>query len=307
MQIRVEKKSELVLVFSSLLLIVLTLVCSYVIGTYDVKELAIFLGAVIIIVMLSVYCALRFSATKHDELADTMVEKMRGVIELAECRVVIDNKLLGYVEKEAKTIWVVSKTLENDVSDEDIAQTVLENLQSGEKRYYYFIPDPDREPTVRRNKRAYEERYKDYLDRVTFKVLPENTLFMFDEVVIYEPEEKEPFGYTYIDLEGSGKRDQVVRIARENVNAIINTLSRLIDPVQERRERLMRMVMGLAGEVAMGQRHTALLVSAIIQGEITIEQQRECEEGLRADGLNDGEVERVSKVLSKIRYELQGS
>lgn len=302
-----DHKSTLLVVFFSLLFIGLSAIFHYTIGGLEMRQLVIVLSSTFAVVFVCVYFSLRLSRAKHEEIANEMIEKMYGVIEIAEGRVVIDNRLLKFIEKEASKIWVITKTLENDVLDKDISETVLENLKSERKHYWYFIPDPDQNPTIRRNKRTYGEMYKDYLDHVTFIVLPENTLFMFDEIVIYNPDQKDLFGYTYIDLEGSGKRDQVVRIAKENVEAIIDSLTKLISPKKERQERLIRMVMNLAERVVLEKNHISFLVGAIVSGKLSIEERRDFEDRLKGEGLDKNQMQEIQKVVNQIIEELQKS
>ena len=111
--------------------------------------------------------------------------------------------------------------------------------------------------------------YKAYLNDVTFVVLPEDTMFLFDEIVVYDPDQKKPFCYTYVDLEGSGKRDQLVRISKENTEAVINRLAKLINPRKERQEKLIRMVMALRDRTSLAQEHISFLISTIVNESMT--------------------------------------
>ncbi len=302
-----QKSSILLTMFFSLVFIALSVILSYVIGGLNSKQFITVLLSTFVVVFVSVYFSLRISRSKQQEVADEMIEKMRGVIELAEGRVVIDNQLLKFIEKEASKIWVVTKTLENDVLDENISESVLENLKASNKQYCYFIPDPDINPTVRRNKRTYEKIYNDYLDKVNFVYLPDHTLFMFDEIVIYNPDDKNFFGYTYMNLEGSGKRDQVVRIARENVEAIIDSLTNLIRPKRERQEKLIKLVMELEDNIPIKKEQVSFLIETIVSGNFSIEERKNFEAILRDSSINKKHIPKIQDVIDRIAIELKES
>jgi hypothetical protein len=299
----IRGQSVPIALFFSLLCITITAIFHYTVEELEILQLIVVLFATFAAVFICVYFSLLFYRAKQEQIATEMIEKMRGVIKAAEGRVVIDNSLLKFVEEDASDIWVITKTLKNDVKDKDIKEAVLKNLKSGEKHYRYFIPDPDHNPTVSENLRTYKNMYKDHLDHVSFTPMPSNTFFMFDEIVIYKKDQENIFGYTYIDLEGSGKRDQVVRISTDNVQGIMESLEPLTCPTKETQERLIRRVMDLAGEVHLSIDHIKILVAAIISEELSVKERREFEDSLT--GFDQKHLQKIQQLLNYIQNALQ--
>ena len=290
----------LLMVFFSLLAICLSIIVSWFMGIKSLRELVIFLSATVVIVMICVYFSLRISRAKREELATRMLGEMWAIVDRAKSQMVIDNKVLKFIEEGAKEIWVLTKKLENDVHDKDIAEAVLQNLNAG-KRYRYFVPEPSTSPAVKRNKQLYEEKYRPFVGGlVTFTYLPEDTLFLFDEIVIYDPSSKERFGYTYMDFAGTGNLEQVVQIAPENVEAIVDTLSKLIAPQEEQVDKLLRMVRALGKKVPFVNEHITFLTEAIMTGSLPIEKRREFEIRVEREGFNRSQMLEVRAVLAEI-------
>jgi len=298
--LKIEHSSTLLLVTVSLLVIGLSTIFHYVVGELEPKQMIMVLCSTFVVVFICVYFSLRLSRAKHDEIIEDLIISMKGILKTAQERVVIDNTLLKFIEKDASLIWVVTQTLENDVSDENIIEAVRGNLESGKKEYRYFIPNPDQNPAIRRNKYRYMEKYNEFIDNVRFTYLPENTLFMFDEIVIYNPDQKNFFGYTYINLEGSGKLDQVVRIEQQNVRAIVDSLTKLIEPKRERQERLFRNILILKDRIDLKEEYWEPIVKAIYNEHLSVEDKRQFEDILMKEGLDRNQMQNIQKILNEI-------
>jgi len=103
-------------------------------------------------------------------------------------------------EQIAKKIWVASMTLDLDVNDPDIIDAVKDNYEQG-KEYKYFIPD---NIESRKNEELYNRIYKDYLGCYDIIYIPEESINLFEELVIYDYDTINKVGFTLVTTE-SGK------------------------------------------------------------------------------------------------------
>jgi len=307
-----EKKTSIMIYFY-FVFIGLSVIFSYTIGIFDLLQLIIILGSTFGVVFVCLYFSLSFSNTEQEKMTDETLDKIRdvsdemlgkmlGIMKLAEGKMIINNDLLQFFEKQADLIWVVTKTLENDIKDDSIRKAVEDNLANG-KEYRYFIPDID---SIRRNKLAYEKIYKKYIDNVTFTILPKETLFMFNEVVIYNPTDPgfdRTLAYTYVDiLEGP---DQVVQIGKENVKAILNNLYDFIKPTYEKQQKLFGIVRDLREKIDLDTKNTSYLLNVILNEEFTKFEQKDFEEKLKKDGYVGDKLYEIQNVMKQIAHELE--
>lgn len=135
----------------------------------------------------------------------------------------VSEDVLAIIEQSADNIWVVTTDLKNDVSHGRIRDSVEDNLKKG-KHYTYFLPsakDPNF-PNAAQNERSYKNWtvYKERSAQITFIHLPHDTLFLFREVVIYNPivnaDSKAEYetaakGFTYFDT-SPDTRDKLMQI-----------------------------------------------------------------------------------------------
>lgn len=91
-----------------------------------------------------------------------------------------------------RDIWVLSKTLNNDLNDKEFQESVKSNLSRG-KHYTYFIPDTDI-MTDRVNE--YFKIFGEWKDNYKFYSFSPDKVLPFDEVVVYDPEDSDScWGY----------------------------------------------------------------------------------------------------------------
>jgi hypothetical protein len=150
----------------------------------------------------------------HFELRATLREAL-------ERQPYVDEDMLSIIEANANNIWVVSTDLRNDITPGKIRDSVEANLTSG-KHYTYFVPSPTNPnfPDAASNERSYKawRVYTDHRDQIRFIHLPDDTLFLFREVVIYNPlanpnseEATTPKGFTYFET-ATDARDRLMKI-----------------------------------------------------------------------------------------------
>jgi hypothetical protein len=97
-------------------------------------------------------------------------------------------------EKHAKEIWVATMTLDLDVNDKTIIAAVTTNFNLT-KRYKYFIPDSD---SSRTNEIKYDAIYRKFSSQYEIIYLPEESINLFEEVVIYDPNTEEQIGFILV-------------------------------------------------------------------------------------------------------------
>lgn len=188
-----------------------------------IPELVILTIAVIILWLLAAFSAAWFYSRPRDLLND-----LRGAIDLygekgnrlqfelktilsgvLEKQPYVDDEMLSIIESNASNIWVISTDLVNDVTPGKIREAVEANLKSG-KQYTYFVPSQTNPnfPDAALHEKAYKkwDVYLAHRDQVRFIHLPDDTLFLFREVIIYNPltdpnkdESSAPKGFTYFE------------------------------------------------------------------------------------------------------------
>jgi len=169
----------------------------------------------------------------HYELRTTLTEAL-------ERQPYVSEDMLALIEERADGIWVVSTDLRNDIRPGKIRASVEENLKKG-KNYTYFIPSPTNPnfPDAGQNERAYKDWtvYKERSAQIKFVHLPDDTLFLFREVVIYNPiadanaqDEKITKGFTYFDTT-QDSRDRLMKVPDTYLHFLRGQLHRYSDDV----------------------------------------------------------------------------
>jgi len=112
---------------------------------------------------------------------------------------IIDQKLLGLIEKQAQEVWVITTSLATEIGDKNLQDDILDNFRTKPNlRYTYFIPHPDSSfDEVQSNLKAFKrlKLYQDYQERIDIIPLSVETQFLLEEVVIYNPHGR------YLDIE----------------------------------------------------------------------------------------------------------
>ncbi|MBF0274733.1 MAG: hypothetical protein HQK84_05830, partial [Nitrospinae bacterium] len=124
----------------SLVILAISLAASYFIGKLHSFEFIILILYSIFVVFITVGFSLYSMKSRYKEETNEMIEKMKDVVKLAQEKIVINTKILRYIEQDAEEVWIVTKTLKNDTEDKDIRESVMDNLKKG-KQYIYFVPD----------------------------------------------------------------------------------------------------------------------------------------------------------------------
>lgn len=133
---------------------------------------------------------------------DNTIEKIKKITEqlenttnnVVQDKRFIQDDLLALLEEKADAIWVITTSLHNEVYVDKIKKTVKENLAK-DKKYTYFLPD-----LSIRHFRDFENNYRDFINSDIYKNynhninlvhMPPETLFLLEEVVIFNPEKPE--------------------------------------------------------------------------------------------------------------------
>jgi len=165
---------------------------------------------------------LKRSIDQYGREGDQLQFELKTILGTAlESQPYVDEDALSIIESNASNIWVISTDLRNDVTPGRIREAVEANLKNG-KQYTYFVPSQTNPnfPDAPLNERAYKkwEIYLAYRDRVRFIHLPDDTLFLFQEIIIYNPmtdpnknESSAPKGFTYFET-SPDSRDRLMRI-----------------------------------------------------------------------------------------------
>jgi len=103
----------------------------------------------------------------------------------------------GTYEKSARKIWVATMTLDLDVNDSSIINAVKNNYSQG-KEYKYFIPD---NYECRANEEMYNKIYNNYMDQFEIIYIPEESINLFEEIVIYDYDTIKKVGFTLVTTE----------------------------------------------------------------------------------------------------------
>jgi len=188
----------------------------------------------------------------------------------------VSEEVLALIEKDAHDIWVVTTYLKNDVNPGKLRDSVENNLTSG-KSYSYFLPSP-KNPNfseAAQNEQGFKRWsiYEAHRSQIRFIHLPDDTLFLFREVVIYNPivnpnvphEKAIPVGFTYFDTT-VGSRDRLMKVPEGYLSFLIGQLNRYRGDIGLRTE-LERLIEDLRPHLGSDE----LLYLAKLFGERSIE------------------------------------
>ena len=137
-----------------------------------------------------------YSIYANEELEDK-VEILKDFIKSYGLGSIINEKALMIWESSAKTIWVITLDLSNDIgiendkkTDKKIVDIVKLNLKQG-KKYVYFVPDTNKiNGAIKEYKKIHSKCYKK--GQVRFCIIPKEQFHFINEVILYDLEEDAP-------------------------------------------------------------------------------------------------------------------
>jgi len=98
---------------------------------------------------------------------------------------------IGEIEKIANKVYIITIDLEKDINDRPIRRAVAENFRR-EKIYQYILPYKNEiTDKIDEFKEKIKAINENYLQQITFHILPEEALNVFEEIAIYEFHDKE--------------------------------------------------------------------------------------------------------------------
>lgn len=108
----------------------------------------------------------------------------RGTTLQRNVEYIINSSDIKIIEKEAKNIQIITDDLEDDLKEGRFFETVEENIKAG-KKYTYFLPE---NKDIRNKIEQYkiDHNLSEHSDSVTFKCIPDNMFFFFNNVFIYD-------------------------------------------------------------------------------------------------------------------------
>jgi len=184
----------------SVLASILTFAVAYFIGYLQeiVGGLNLLIGAVftVFIAMLSVGIYSLYSNQKLEENFISKISILEDFIKANGLGSIINEKTLAIWEESAKSVWVVTSDLSNDIAiannniiDKELVNAVSNNLLNG-KKYTYFVPDTKEiEGRINEFKKLHSNAYK--IDQVKFCFIPPKQGFHFtSELALYDVKEK---------------------------------------------------------------------------------------------------------------------
>lgn len=214
---------------------------------------------------------LRRALDRYQKQGDQLSFELKATLrEALASQPYVSEDVLSIIESDATNIWVISTDLRNDVTPGKIRESVESNLKSG-KKYIYFLPSPTNPnfPDAASNEHSFRtsQMYFDHRDQIRIIHLPDNTLFLFREVVVYnplpDPNNKVatvPKGFTYFE---SNSGDQLVKIPDSYLQFLKGQLHRYAEDIglqseiekliPELRNRLVEADFGYLGKL-IGQR-----------------------------------------------------
>ncbi len=141
--------------------------------------------------------ALRNHMYKHQYL-EMNPEKIQHALQKG----LIDESILSYLERRAHEIWVITPDLRQDVHNRTISMAVRENLEK-KKRYCYVTPRGSKK--AEENIRLYKKLFSEFEGQYRFITLPQDDpVYLFGEVVIYNPGNEDASGFTYLQGDDRG-------------------------------------------------------------------------------------------------------
>ena len=182
-------KSPLGMTLLSLLTFLTALIIAYMeekIGTYNLIIGGIF---TLVIVTITMIIFSNFSRLEIKEEYKDNNEILKGFIKAQGLGDLISEHELSRLESEAKSIWVFSLDLSNDIGikslheqNNEVFEAVKANLKDG-KEYTYFIPD---EPLKYGAIEKFKEQHQFKKDQVKFCLIPVKEFHIVSEIAIYD-------------------------------------------------------------------------------------------------------------------------
>lgn len=213
-------KDNLFSIIGWLLFTITFIIYQHVKGKFDLKDVLAILGVftifytyLLFIIDLLFYKSKRENDNFKEDINELLSKFDEKYIELSEIeknikeatdilikkQQIIDQKLLGLIEKQAQEVWVITTSLATEIGDKNLQNDIIDNFRNKPNlRYTYFIPHPDSSfDEVQSNLKSFKELefYKDFQDRIDIIPLSVETQFLLEEVVIYNPHGR------YLDIE----------------------------------------------------------------------------------------------------------
>jgi hypothetical protein len=254
------------------ILIVFGVLAHKVWDIFTYQQIAILaVSVIVILVMVSISASwffarprdllnnLRDAINDYEEHGKQLEFELRTTLrQVLEKQPYVDEDMLSIIEAEASNIWVITTDLSNDVRPGRIKESVEANLKSG-KQYTYFVPSPANPnfPDAASNESAYRKWsvYIEHREQVRFIHLPNDTLFLFKEVVVYNPfpnpnrdDKVTPKGFTYFET-GTDKRDRLMKIPDSYLDFLKGQLHRYSEAIGINAE-IERLVPDLKGRLS---------------------------------------------------------
>ena len=133
-----------------------------------------------------------YSIYANQELEDK-VEILKDFIKSYGLGSIINENTLTIWESAAKSIWIITLDLSNDIgiesdnkTDKKIVDVVNSNLKQG-KKYIYFVPDTNKiNGAIKEFKKIHSGCFKK--GQVKFCIIPKNQFHFINEIVLYDVE-----------------------------------------------------------------------------------------------------------------------
>lgn len=155
-----------------------------------------------------------------DRPLDDFRDQLRSMFEVFEKQQhLLTPETISWKEEMAVSeIWVVTTHLYNDTHDPEIRKSVKANLKRGID-YRYFVDTSKK--LINTRIEEYRRLYAEYQDRYEFIVLPSGLIMPFDELVLYDPRERNRiWGYAQMNYGGSGKAEARLFLKLSQTNSI---------------------------------------------------------------------------------------
>jgi hypothetical protein len=190
-------KEHMIPVIGFVLIAIAQVVYQFIGEQSNTSEIVTIIGISVLLysLLVSIYEKFFFKTYKDKEEYDAFLTKIEASVnKLIQKQRFIDQATLDIIEKQADDIWVVTTSLSSELKYESLQKSVEDNLKSG-KTYTYFLPHEStslsQDVDFRLESFKKLPLYNKYKTKITFVRLPRETLFLLEEVVIYNPTKQE--------------------------------------------------------------------------------------------------------------------
>jgi NitT/TauT family transport system ATP-binding protein len=153
------------------------------------------------------------------EVGSVLPLEADGTDRHVESAAFVNEQALASIERLASEVWVISNQLQQDLENPLIHDAVLSNLAAG-KRYCYYVPAGALRPSMIVDGLRSQSGAKP--DQIVLWELPSDTaMFLFGEIVIFDPGTGSSKGYTYL---GGENRGLLMRLTQRFVEHITGWL-----------------------------------------------------------------------------------